>query len=341
MHSLLLFMSMFFGLYHGLEKTFGRYLETPIVRAPIIAQTGICITHTYTIIIAGFFYNYLSNVLQESLHTYLTWFSIAYFSHDIGFVLIKDRSQWMFIFHHLFAISLLRCFQLGYINKYLMVLYFFYLELSNALLAIWDLVRKYKTINDSYYNALTPYMITFFVPIRLGIIPVLSALNIIYATHYQVALAIPYLALAVMSIVYSIKLIKILKYKLRTVSNLTHYSFYIKDIRWVGNATNLAKLFINLGVFMHLIPGVSNQRECLLFILGDTIHTISSAINHTSFFYYHRLHLITYFIRFACSYKNKWLMAYTVLNQILECSYPQQQWLRLLIGAEELYLLTH
>lgn len=276
MYQVLSFMPFFYLLYIFTNNIVKKNIKSNIVSYDVVTQTIIGTIHTYYIIIIGIAIQYMSDYYKEIFKNNVISFSISYFMHDMGFIFLKDRTQMMYIPHHILAIGLLYSLKKNYINFYLMTLYFFYLELSNAVLSLWDLSRKYKLTLPYIYNNLTPYMVTAYVPIRCVVIPVVSILNIINILQYRLILAPIYSILAIISLVYSYKLIKILKYKLNTVNDKTHYTFYKIDKYWFGNITYLIKIFINIFLIIHVIPYSNNKLRLLIYIIYDFIHTAIS-----------------------------------------------------------------
>jgi hypothetical protein len=281
MYNILNYISLFSSLYmliNNIEFTNNN------ISKKLIVQTVLGTIHTYTIIIMGIIFNNAPYTYSNTIKDIVINFSSSYFIFDIIFIIFKDISQWVYIPHHILSISLLYSLKLNYINLFWMAQYYYYLELSNALLAVWDLSRKYKLINPVYYNNLTPFMVTMYVPIRSTIIPILSIVNIYYINDYKIILSIPYILLAALSIVYSFKLVKILKYKLKTVQDKTAYTFYTLDERWFGNIVYLFKFFINLILLVHVIPFLNNKSRIVPFILYDIISIFVSTVYYTSYF---------------------------------------------------------
>lgn len=161
---------------------------------PATTQRYISISNTYLTILAYLPFCYLPRY-QSKIYYWLFEYSASYFLTDCFIILFHNRSQWIFLLHH--AASLWLFFQDHLVpNLPLKMLTYFYIEVSNAFLTLYELQRTKR---------MKQLLTTFYVPYRLLYVPYYSYKLLQLTTHIPY-IWVPISSLACMSIGYAIKL---------------------------------------------------------------------------------------------------------------------------------------
>lgn len=175
-------MTYYIGRFQFKENNMNNYISMANTGFTLISYLMYCYFSSSALI-----YNLVFNV------------GVSYFVYDSIIILLHYPKFLMFVPHHILTASL---FLLLDGNKDILFMTYFYFELSNLFIVLYDMYRK-----TEYKDIIKPYMVSFYVPYRMFLVPY-SCYKLLLTTSNVKMVFVQLLLLSIMSIGYSFKLLK-------------------------------------------------------------------------------------------------------------------------------------
>lgn len=220
-------------------------------------------------------------------------FTVSYFIFDSMLCLFQPE-YWIYLPHHMIAISLGLLTQTRDIPIKELIDYMFYIEFSNMFLCVWGMTRKYRHWN----NFITPFLAFTYIPVRTFYLPVLTLKMIMSSrilhndlTAKMLYISTAFTALQFMSWAYSYKLFRIfikrcdeMRRDYKDTCPITQFNHRIAmiltifDDRWWPVVTYIAKMYVSLYQATHYFPTLSPSiwKAMWLFLVVDYLHIVAS-----------------------------------------------------------------
>lgn len=213
-------------------------------------QKYISIANTYIGIVGYFLYCYFP-VIRPFLYHLIFDISASYFLYDLIVIILHNRKDWPYIFHHLGTLYMYINHHLINNNELLFVTYF-YIELSNSFLTLYSLYRT---------TQIKSYLVTFYVPYRLVTVPY-CAYRLSQSANYSTHIVIPCIALTLMSVIYALKLSR---------HRINYYSLFT--------------IYIDIALLTQIVPTLSSTHQLIFFpyILYNFLRVINTTLHRPRF----------------------------------------------------------
>ena len=258
----------------------------PNIRVDVYSQYFLGIFHVQGVLLYRTLYAYYTH--ETWLRDHSISFTLAFFLFDTFFILLKDRSQRMYIPHHILSIAMCLAVEGNAFDDLSVLNLIFYAEASNVFLSLWEISRKNKLIPlmNRLYDLTTPFFAITYLPIRTIVLPVSAYFVLSRVKSFHGPIWFSVLFVLILSLWYSTKVWKILVYKVQQykICNEEKPSFIDRiymtlkspNYKWWPIGTYIFKVYLNIYYLYHVIPGFSNVLPALIIIAIDFVHIFIS-----------------------------------------------------------------
>lgn len=200
------YTSHYFTLFSILQYILQKYNLCEKIPVNTLVNHSIAIGYTYLILFMACLTRYLpwyaDSIVMAGVHI-----SNAYYTGDTLYIILYDLNEWPFLLHHGLTLYLYNLTMKGVFDYSILTSFLFYVEVSNSMLNIWNLAKKYypdKALDFTYYA------VTTYVPYRTVVIPyfIYRILSTIKNNDYFYQSLLAFGALGIMSVWYSYLIVK-------------------------------------------------------------------------------------------------------------------------------------
>jgi len=200
------YTSHYFTLFSILQYALQKYNFCEKIPVNTLVNHSIAIGYTYLILFMAFLTRYFP-WYADGLVTLGMHISNAYYTGDCLYIIIYDLNYWPFLFHHGVTLYLYNLVMKGVFEYSVLTSFLFYIEVSNSVLNVWNLAKKYY---PDKARDLTYYAIMTYVPYRTVVTPyfIYRILTTMKNHDYFYQALVAFGALGIMSVWYSYLIVK-------------------------------------------------------------------------------------------------------------------------------------
>lgn len=280
------YLPMLYFLYNILYIQLNKHVlvYVPQTNPSVLAQYAMGVVHVHGVIVYKILFVLYGD--SNTLLTHAMSFSVCYFVFDLLFILIKDRSQKMYIPHHIVSILLGIAVDNNLFDINIVCDYVFFIELSNYFLSIWDLSKNNKNSMRHIYELTTPFFALTYIPLRTVFLSYTTYKMMLSTKDLHIFIWPLLLFILGISYWFSYKVWNIFKRKILQyeedndtklyINNIIYKSLKNKSILWpIGSY--IIKLYINLYYLIFIIPYTHQHTYAMMyFMYVDVLHIIIS-----------------------------------------------------------------